>query len=369
MRFLAACVLALVLPATASAAPVDRIVGPPNGTAYVLRALPGGATIALWHDALARIEADGSIRQLSPAMEHPQAVALPEGYAILEDPEDAARPPRVLRFDSSGAPVGNPAVLPTPRGAFWTRLYLGADARGRVFVKGDQIADPWQGIGSVALRFAPDNAPDVGFGEGGTARLPYVQDDTVPVAAVLPDGGFVLAEHGQPARLHRFTASGQSARRASVRARHDDEDYGALLPLRGGRLLVESHTYGRHGHITRLRPDGRRDPAFREIRTPRDYAATAHSLALDSRRRIVVVINHGDWDWLEVRRYLPDGRRDRSFTPAEIRPARGWTGTVATSLVIDRRDRIVVGGWMADGEEIGKFGTGRPHPFVVRLEG
>ncbi len=125
--------------------------------------------------------------------------------------------------------------------------------------------------------------------------------------------------------------------------------YSAVI-RRSGRIVVAGGSDWRFA-LARYRPNGRLDHRFSDngkVRTsfgdrPRDRA-TAKSVAIDSRRRIVAV--GGDF---KLARYMPDGRLDRSFgTRGKVASAVGNHLAPASSAAIDRRDRIVVAGGHAN---------------------
>lgn len=143
--------------------------------------------------------------------------------------------------------------------------------------------------------------------------------------------------------------------------RYSDADISDVIALPDGRLLVTGVLQGRI-LLARLLPDGRPDPSFgggdgrvAAQFTPRDCTCShGHAVRLQSDGRIVVA---ADDEWrgknVVVARFHPDGRLDRSFGPS----GRGFVrhrDSFALGLAVQRDDEIVVAG-QDEGAERSRF--------------
>lgn len=195
---------------------------------------------------------------------------------------------------------------------------LAIGPRGEVFVAG--FSDTGRHGGErVVMGLEPDGRPNRRLGSGAGFVAIDAENGLAPAR-----GGRFYAVRGR--HVVRF---GRSGRR--------DPGYGAggaaALPERfavaalrarsGGRLLVVGRDTRRGGMLAFQltasgRPDrrfGRRGVAY--VGFGRDVRAKALAVAIDSRRRVLLLGNVGTWTG--VVRLLPDGRLDRRFGRRGVR--------------------------------------------------
>jgi uncharacterized delta-60 repeat protein len=149
-----------------------------------------------------------------------------------------------------------------------------------------------------------------------------------------------------------------------------DEAHSVAIDSRG-RIVAAGRDGRRHFAIARYTPEGTLDPSFsadgKQTTSFGDYA-TASSLAVDSRDRIVVAgrtrTSSGDRDFA-LARYLPSGSLDPSFSGngKAVPNAGGMEG--ATSVAIDARGRIVAVGHRGAGYRSRHFAVVRFRPNGV----
>ena len=130
----------------------------------------------------------------------------------------------VLRFSDAGDTANGVAV----------------DASGRSTVAGTTSA------GDIALaRLAPDGAPDMGFGAGGTAIVDLGGTERANALAILPDGKLLVTGNTSTGGLFlaRFLPSGAL-----------DTGFGCASPPCTGRVVAG---YASEGRALAVQPDGR----------------------------------------------------------------------------------------------------------------
>jgi uncharacterized delta-60 repeat protein len=216
----------------------------------------------------------------------------------------------------------------------------------------------WRPEALVLARYLRDGRLDPGFGRGGTVvtRTPGIdwrnattgRDGTIVVAGARITTG---AAQTMALAVARFRPNGRLDRRFA------GDGVMVTRPLRhwAGALHVGVRPDGRiilgtHGHagrlagfaLVRLRRDGSLDRAFGERGVAvSDVGYGVHALGLDRRGRIVTAGRTTSLLDFVVARFLPDGRRDRTFagTVTDF-------GGVDTpfALVLQRDGRIVVAG-------------------------
>jgi uncharacterized delta-60 repeat protein len=207
---------------------------------------------------------------------------------------------RYRRHGDLDPTFGTGGTVTTDLGGFEQAFSVTVDSEERILVAGTS------GFERFALaRYNPDGSLDPTFGDGGTVltRFPAKRVAAHSVA-IRPGGGIVAAgASGWRFALARYEPDGTLDRRFSG----------------NGKLTTG---FGD-------RPSDR---------------ATARSMAIDSRRRIVAVGGA-----FKLARYTPDGRLDRSFgARGKVRSSVGNGYADANSVAIDRRDRIVVAGGHAN---------------------
>jgi uncharacterized delta-60 repeat protein len=186
--------------------------------------------------------------------------------------------------------------------------------------------------GLILTRYLPDGRLDAGFGRGGTVVTPTPGLDW-RTAAAGRDGRIVvagarivkgpaqamalaIARYRSDGRLDRsFAGDGlnvMSARRHWAGAIH-------VAVRSDGRIVIGTHGHAGAGvagfALVQLRRDGLLDPAFGKSGIAvSNVGYGVHALALDRRGRIVTAGRTTSLLDFVVARFLPDGRRDRTFT-------------------------------------------------------
>jgi uncharacterized delta-60 repeat protein len=243
----------------------------------------------------------------------------------------------------TGGKVTTEVVGDYPRGAFSVAI----DSGGRIVAAGDDGQD------FALARYNPDGSLDRSFGIDGKVGTDFGGDDYAFSVAIdsldriVAAGNndyetFALARYHPDGSLDSSFGVGGKVTTAIGRAAYAS----SVVTRPGGRIVVAGGSDGRFA-LARYKPNGGLDRSFShngKVTTsfgdhPRDRA-TARSVAIDSRRRIVAA-----GGGFKLARYKPDGRLDRSFS----RNGKVGTGvfspyTEARTVAIDSRDRIVVGG-------------------------
>jgi uncharacterized delta-60 repeat protein len=236
----------------------------------------------------------------------------------------------LARYSASGTPDASfdgDGVVVTDLGLQEYALALLPRAGGRLLVLASRPD------GFVLARYLRDGRLDSAFGQGGitVTRMPGIDWRT---AAAGRDGAIVAAGA-------RITGTGpsQGMALAVARLRSDgrlDRTFAGdglvitrSLPHWAGAIHVAERpdrriVLGTHGHagpragfaLVRLRRDGTFDPTFgnRGI-VVSGVGYGVHALALDRRGRIVTAGRTKSLKDFVVARFLPDGRRDRTFAP------------------------------------------------------
>jgi hypothetical protein len=390
MRPLAAVLIALLLPAAAFARPgeLDRtfgddgvIVGSSGPPADLIRLLPGQRAAVRWgeswNDAPLRAFDDrGRFEPSFSTAGTSAATTVPGGIVVLRELPGPRWVTQRVGLDGSVDPrYGRGGVAELPFLDRFTPDRMRHDRLGRVFVTGAALGPGDAGTLTVA-RISPDGTPDSRFGTGGLVRG---QLYAYPSAVALgPGGGIWVGVNDHDAAVLELRADGHFGWRAGSDSRRPFpfRDRAMTVPDmladRRGRLIVAVNG-ARRGFVFRLRPDGRPDPTFRRLRLKHSLTA----LARDRDGRLLVAIGAvppwGETNDVILRRYSRAGQLDRSFGRqgrAVIHaPSGRWSGVAVSSLLIDRRDRILVGGTAYDTHYEPRDLFGRPHPLLARLHG
>jgi uncharacterized delta-60 repeat protein len=253
------------------------------------------------------------------------------------------------------------------QGAFANSLAI--DSRGRIVVAGVAEADHPH---FMLARYRPNGTLDPAFGSAGEAATDFpdgpdwaegVTIDSrgrIVAAGVssLPGGGtaFALARYRPNGHLDPSFGDAGQVKTAFPVGLYDGEgiSYSVAIDAQG-RIVAAGGTTEAGGDfaLARYRPTGNLDPSFgtggRALTPFRNRGSIAHSIAIDSRGRLVAVGNTydpgADRSEFALARYRSDGGLDRSFSgngKASSSLARHASG--ADSVVIDSRDRIVAAG-------------------------
>jgi uncharacterized delta-60 repeat protein len=186
----------------------------------------------------------------------------------------------------------------------------------------------------VLARYLRDGRLDAGFGRGGTVvtRTPgldwrmavHARDGTLVVAGAR----VVTRPQGMALAVARYRADGRLDRTFAgdgVMVTRTHPHWAGAVKVavrRDGRIVL-----GTHGHagaragfaLVRLRRNGTLDRAFGNNGVSvSEVGYGVHALALDSRGRIVTVGRTMSLRDFVVARFLPNGRRDRSFAATVV---------------------------------------------------
>jgi uncharacterized delta-60 repeat protein len=231
--------------------------------------------------------------------------------------------------------------------------------KGAVFVAGATC----QGLCDFAVsRLTPDGKLDPSFGQGGTARIDFGKADSDAEAIVTLPGGrvlvggrtcgpnvceFALARLDRDGELDRSFGDG-----GKVVGSFGGN--GCSFPLGGmaldsrGRIVVGGSCQNRIASLARFKPNGEPDPSFGHGGRVAKHVRikVVNALVVDSHDRIalagVAVTTFG------VVRFGSGGKFDSSFGHHGLARAKFPGGNFAppTSVALDSRNRIVVGGYV-----------------------
>jgi uncharacterized delta-60 repeat protein len=219
----------------------------------------------------------------------------------------------------------------------------------------DRIVVAGSGGGDFALaRYEPNGNLDPSFGAGGEVTTHFGSDSFANSVAIDSQGRIVAAGTSDSYRrfaLARYNPDGSLdasfGAGGQVRTDFHRAAFASSVAVRpGGRIVVAGGSNGRFA-LARYRSNGGLDRSFSRngmVTTrfgdrPGDRA-TAQSVAIDSRRRIVAA-----GGGFKLARYNRDGRLDRSFgRRGKVTTSIGHGYALALSAAIDAHDRIVVGG-------------------------
>jgi uncharacterized delta-60 repeat protein len=227
------------------------------------------------------------------------------------------------------------------------------DSQGRIAAGGGCHFD------FTLTRFNPDGGLDGSFGASGTVTTDFGGSDADYSVAIDsrdrivaaggtsdPNSDFALARYNQNGSLDASFAGGKvttsfgspfdSAESVAIDSR--DRVVAAGSTGRGsGNADFALARYNPSGSLNNLfGPGGKVTTSF-----GRGGLDFAHSVAIDSRGRIVAAGGYGDF---ELARYHPNGTPDRSFSGNGKVTTRGRGWASASSVMIDSRDRIVAAG-------------------------
>lgn len=273
---------------------------------------------------------------------------------------------------------------------------------GTIVAVGDVIAEPNRDAGrgparpgALVIAYRPDGTVDRHFGHHGRLRISVPRSRAYTgfsEVGALPSGKLLVSGYlRQRLVLYRLTADGRIDRsfgrdgRVAVGAPAVHALYGNGGYLRApfaidrqGRIVLAGPVFSKGGFqepivLMRLHPDGSRDRSFgrsiymekapidRKEPIPRkhveNYAFPPQSIAIDSHGRIVVAgmelapytrgQGESGYQYFAARRFLPDGRRDRSFGHGGV-----WntnppgSQSMARAALTQPDGRVVAGGWV-----------------------
>jgi uncharacterized delta-60 repeat protein len=250
---------------------------------------------------------------------------------------------------------GTGGVAITYVGGWCEANSVAIDSRGRIVAAGYSASGNTQGF--ALARYKLDGQLDPSFGTGGTVTTPMTQPGLGgPANSVAIDarGRIVVAgysPHGSRGNfaLARYRPNGALDRSFSGNGRtttHVEGGGGAnsvALDSRGRILVAGGGPQSPNFAVARYKGNGALDRSFGGGKIVLGFRhASARSVVIDSRRRVVVTGGNGRF---ALARFRAGGKIDRSF---------GGDGKVATHLnhyagafsaAIDSRDRIVVAGF------------------------
>jgi uncharacterized delta-60 repeat protein len=240
------------------------------------------------------------------------------------------------------------------------------DSKGRIVAAGVSCNADYHNCDFTLARYKTNGSLDPSFGVGGKVTTDFGgRDEGESVAIDSRDRIVAAGDSCTPNymrcdfALARYKANGSLDPSFGVggkvtttfRSWSFDRAFSAAIDSRG-RIIAAGYTIlHRNGHRTavfalaRYKPDGNLNRSFSrngKVTTHFGHSATARSVAIDSRGRIVAA---GD-DSFKLARYKPDGTLDRSFS-GNGKTTAGF-GAFAWSAAIDPEDRIVVAGSYVD---------------------
>ena len=279
---------------------------------------------------------------------------------------------------------------------------LAVEPDGTIIAVGDIIPERYRDAGlgperpaALVIAYRPDGTVDRRFGHHGRLRISVPRGGAYTgfsEVRVLRSGKLLVSGYlRQRLVLYRLTADGQIDRSfgrdgrvvVGAPAVHDLYGNGGYLRApfaidRHGRIVLAGPVFSKGGYqepivLIRLHPDGGRDESFgrsyymekapidRKEPTPRkhveNYAFPPQSIAIDWGGRIVVVgmelapytrgQDEPGYQYFAARRFLPNGRRDRSFGHGGVwdtNPPRSQS--MARAALAQPDGKVVAGGWV-----------------------
>lgn len=255
---------------------------------------------------------------------------------------------------------------------------------GKIVVAGSQFVLMINGTGLdvVVWRLNPDGTLDDTFGTGGAAVLPLPDAQQANAVALQPDGKIVVAGHldADTARVFlvaRFDTSGHPDTTFGGTG-HVEFSFGirvkgeasAVAVQRDGKIVVAGTSFSTIA-LARLNPDGSFDPTFGTNGrtagsfTGANFDAQVTSMVIQRNQRIVVggsASLGGGKLAFGLARFRTDGSPDPSFGTAAT------PGRVTTSFGSGRKDEIFALALQQDGRIVAagstRVGTG-PADFAL----
>lgn len=236
-----------------------------------------------------------------------------------------------LQFGGEGASVNGVAI----------------DSQGRIVAAG--YAPHTSTRGDIALgRMLPDGSPDPSFSGDGKLRTGWPFRDYATAVTIDSQGRIVVASYNLVARFlpnghpdPSFSGDGQ------VKVVDGERSYLEDLAIDGQGRIVVAGTAGGDLGVTRLDPNGTLDRSFGSGgRTTIDFGGFeyGHSVAIDSRQRIVVGGDSSQTGRFAIARLRPNGGLDPAFSGDGRQTTLIGSDDHVGSIAIDDRDRVVVAG-------------------------
>lgn len=294
------------------------------------------------------------------------------------------RPQAVMRFKSSGRvdrAFGEKGIARIRAGSrVMGQSDLMVDRRGRVLIGGSlRIADHNSYRAGIA-RLHEDGSPDLSFGQRGLAMPARLKSASVMAMTFLSRGRIMAAGQLKSDRktdrvfAARFGPGGNldksfGDRGVRVLKFPSSQSNTDVAVDHRGRIVIGTGSSNPPWWktdwifaVARLTPDGDLDPSFSGdgIATVNPLTGTWDAfsdLTIDRAGRIVMV-GWGGGSTASIVRFKPDGRLDESFADAG---RKSLYMADATSVAVDDRGRIIVGGY-----DPGDYGWG-PTAMVHRL--
>ena len=215
----------------------------------------------------------------------------------------------------------------------------------------------------AVARYDPNGSLDVTFGTGGMVTTEFGSNARATDVVLQPDGKIIVVGRSQDATtesvaLARYESNGAldqtfgSGGKVTTSLGHSSGGEAVVLQP-DGRLVVGGYVRGSGNDFVLLRydPTGGLDTTFgSDGRTTTDFGGWSDSiadLALQADGKIVATGNT-DGEQFALARYDADGSLDRSFgNGGKVRTRFRAYICWATSLLLQKNGKIVVGGWVA----------------------
>jgi uncharacterized delta-60 repeat protein len=234
-------------------------------------------------------------------------------------------------------------------------------AKGAVFVAGATCP----GLCDFAVsRLTPDGKLDPSFGQGGTARIHYGPDSDAEAIVTQPGGRVLVGGRTCGPNVCRFALARLDRNGELDRSFGDGGRVvgsfggnGCSFPLGGmaldsrGRIVVGGSCETHIIKLARFKPNGEPDRSFGHAGRAAKHVRIrdVSDLAIDSHDRIDVAGTIRNQPTFMVVRFESGGGFDSSFGRHGLASAEfpGTDSVAPTSVALDSRDRIVVGGYAA----------------------
>jgi uncharacterized delta-60 repeat protein len=268
------------------------------------------------------------------------------------------------------------------------------DSKGRIVAAGftARLRGHFADLEFALARYKRDGRLDHSFSRNGKKTTNFVAGNTTSddgaysvaidshgriVVAGVATGDFALARYKRDGSLDRsFGTRGKVTTDFAPGATRSYDEAHAVTIDRRGRIVATGYGATVSFALARYKPNGRLDRSFSgngKVTTdfPGGGYALGYSAAIDSRGRMLAAGTYND-DVFALARYKRDGSLDASFgAGGKVTTAfGGGRRTVARSVAIDSRDRIVAAGnvkaegafalarYKRDGSLDSAFGTG-----------
>jgi uncharacterized delta-60 repeat protein len=237
-----------------------------------------------------------------------------------------------------------------------TTTSMAIDSHGRIVVVGTRCSADFHNCDFTLARYKWNGNLDSSFGVGGKVTTDFGQRDMGEAVAIDSGRIVVAGETCRPSfrgcdfALARYTSDGDldpsfsgNGKVTTMLGSSIDRALSVAVD-RQGRVIAAGYAIGSDKAVfalARYTSDGDLDPSFSgngKVTTRFGHSATARSVSIDSRGRVVAA---GD-DGFSVARYRPNGALDRSFS-GNGKVTAGF-GAFAWSAPVAPKDKIVVSG-------------------------